>query len=164
MGNYIKESLLADEIILHEGNPHWSYVLKYYLFCAILLVLAVITFIYGRQYQYFLLNYLCLTLLFIDALMYILSCFIRNKTVYAITSTRIIQKTGILDITVIEIPLFKVETVNLTQSFGQRLINTGNIELVGSGGTNLRLTYVSKPTIVRNIIIKALNNFHKNEN
>ena len=57
-----------------------------------------------------------------------------------------------------------METVNLTQSFVQRLINTGNIELVGSGGTNLRLSYVSKPTIVRNTIIKALNELHNEEN
>lgn len=164
MGNYIKESLLTDEVILHKGNPHWSYVLKYYLLCVVFFVLAVITFICGRQYQHSLLDYLCLTLLFLDVLIYILSCFIRNKTEYAITSTRIIQKNGILDITVIEIPLFKVETVNHTQSFVQRLINTGNIELVGSGGTNLRLSYVSKPTIVRNTIIKALNELHNEEN
>lgn len=164
MGNYIKESLLADEVILHKGNPHWSYVLKYYLLCVVFGGLAIITFICDRQYQHYLLDYLCLTLLFMDVIIYILSCFIRNKTEYTITSTRIIQKNGILDITVIEIPLFKVETVNLTQTFAQRLINTGNIELVGSGGTNLRLSYVSKPTIVRNTIIKALNELHNEEN
>jgi hypothetical protein len=51
-----------------------------------------------------------------------------------------------------EIPLFKVETVNFYQTFFERMLKTGAIELVGSGGTNHKVEYVQHPYEVRNII------------
>lgn len=56
-----------------------------------------------------------------------------------------------------EIPLFKIETVNFYQSFGQRLLGTGSIELVGSGGTSHRVNFIEKPLIVRKTIVGAIN-------
>ena len=51
-----------------------------------------------------------------------------------------------------EIPLFKVETVNFYQTFFERMLKTGAIELVGSGGTAHRVEFVQHPYEVRNMI------------
>lgn len=76
---------------------------------------------------------------------------------FGITSNRFIQKDGILNIKMTEIPLFKIETVNFYQSFGQRLLGTGSIELIGSGGTFHRVNYIEKPMAVRKVIVGAIN-------
>ena len=77
---------------------------------------------------------------------------IRNRKEVAITDNRIIQKDGIFDIKMTEIPLFKVETVNFYQTFFERMLKTGAIELVGSGGTAHRVEFVQHPYEVRNMI------------
>lgn len=90
--------------------------------------------------------------------------FMRSRTEFAITNTRFIQKDGILNIKMTEIPLFKVETVNFYQTLWERMFGTGSIELVGSGGTNHKVDYIQDPFRVRNIVttyMKAANNAHK---
>ncbi len=87
--------------------------------------------------------------------------FIRSKTEFAITNTRFIQKDGILNIKMTEIPLFKVETVNFYQTLWDRILGTGAIELVGSGGTSHRVDYVQKPFEVRNLITTLMKNTKK---
>ena len=86
--------------------------------------------------------------------------FIRSKTTFAITSNRFIQKDGILNIKMTEIPLFKIETVNLYQSLWQRMFSTGSIELVGSGGTNHRVDYIQEPFDVRKTITTLMKATH----
>lgn len=78
--------------------------------------------------------------------------FLRVKTEFAVTDSRFIQKDGIFSIKLTEIPLFKIETVNFEQTFIERIVGTGSIELVGSGGTNHKVESVQDPMKVRNII------------
>ena len=59
-----------------------------------------------------------------------------------------------------EIPLFKIETVNLYQSLWQRLFSTGSIELVGSGGTNHKVDYIQSPFDVRKILTTRMKANH----
>lgn len=59
-----------------------------------------------------------------------------------------------------EIPLFKIETVNLYQSLWQRMFSTGSIELVGSGGTNHRVDYIQEPFDVRKTITTLMKATH----
>ena len=77
---------------------------------------------------------------------------------FAVTDIRFVQKDGILDIEIKEIPLYKVETVNFSQTFLQRLLGTGDIELVGSGGTTHQLTYIAHPMDVKKAISRAISN------
>lgn len=66
------------------------------------------------------------------------------------------QKDGIMNIRMTEIPLFKIETVNFYQSLGKRIFSTGSIELVESGGTFHWVNYVEKPLTVRKMIVGAI--------
>ena len=66
------------------------------------------------------------------------------------------QKDGILDIEIKEIPLYKIETINFSQTLLQRIQGIGDIELVGSGGTVHHLTYIAHPMDVKKAIAKAV--------
>ena len=68
-----------------------------------------------------------------------------------------------MNIKMTEIPLFKIETVNFYQSFWQRVLGTGSIELVGSGGTFHRVNYIEKPLIVRKMIVSEISRNQKSE-
>ncbi len=95
--------------------------------------------------------------LIIAAVVYFVGRIIRTRSEFSVNTTRFIQKDGILNIKMTEIPLFKIETVNFYQSLWQRFLGTGSIELVGSGGTFHRLNYIERPHIVRKTNVGTIN-------
>ncbi|MBQ5871586.1 MAG: PH domain-containing protein, partial [Bacteroidaceae bacterium] len=74
----------------------------------------------------------CLVLAFFVC---IIGRIVRTHTEFAVTSTRFVQKDGIFNIKLTEIPLARIETVNFYQTLWQRIIGTGCVEMIGSGGT-----------------------------
>lgn len=157
MGHYITNSLETGEQIVFQGHLHWTSVYQY-LFSALLMMvmsvgLAVAGYYTSRQELY-----MVSALFFVLSLIiYIIGRVVRTRSEFAVTSNRFVQKDGILNVKMTEIPLFKIETVNFYQSFFQRLLGTGSIELVGSGGTFHRVDYIEKPQTVRKVIVGAIN-------
>lgn len=161
MAHYITNSLEDGEQIIFQGHLHWTSVYKYIFSSLLMLLMAIGLFVTGyftaRQ-----ILYLVGCVFFVLAiLIYIVGWIFRTRCEFAITNNRLIQKDGILNIRMTEIPLFKIETVNFYQSLGQRILGTGSIELVGSGGTFHRINYVEKLLTVRKMIVGAIN---KNQN
>lgn len=158
MSHYITSTLEEGEQIVLRGRLHWSAVSQY-LFFALLLLLVAAGLVAGgyfsaRQELYFVAA-VCLVL---AVAVYVVGRVVRTKTEFAVTTNRFVQKDGILNIQMMEMPLFKIETVIFYQSFWQRLLGTGSIELVGSGGTFHRVNYIEKPLTVRKMIVGAINN------
>ena len=159
MANFIERTLEPGEKVIFRGRLHWSFNFRYTVFGVIVMLLSIVGMVMvsaccdgdvdDNKSTYLMLLGACILF---GALLIGYGYFIRSKTEFAITNTRFIQKDGIFDIKMTEIPLFKVETVNFYQSFFERMIDTGAIELVGSGGTNHKVCYVEHPYKVRNII------------
>jgi uncharacterized membrane protein YdbT with pleckstrin-like domain len=82
---------------------------------------------------------------------------VRTRSEFAITSTRFVQKDGIFNIKMTEIPLHRIETVNYYQTFWQRMLGTGCVELVGSGGTSHQVHCIEHPMQVRKMVLSAIN-------
>ncbi len=59
------------------------------------------------------------------------------RTVYAVTTRRVIIQRGILGRDFDEIPVLQVRGVDVHQSFGQRLLGYGTIRVTSEGGSNL---------------------------
>ena len=157
MAHYIINSLEAGEQIVLQGRLHWISICQYLLFGFILILVAGSLVASG----YFMSR---LELFIIGAGVFVLAIvilivgrFIRTRREFAVTTSRFIQKDGILNIKMTEIPLFKIETVNFYQSLWQRMVGTGSIELVGSGGTFHCVDYIEKPLIVRKTIVSTIN-------
>lgn len=161
MAHYITNSLEDGEHIIFQGHLHWTSVYRYIFSSLLMLLMAIGLFVTGyftaRQ-----ILYLVGCVFFVLAiLIYIVGWIFRTRCEFAVTNNRFIQKDDILNIRMTEISLFKIETVNFYQSLGQRILGTGSIELVGSGGTFHRINYVEKPRTVRKMIVGSIN---KNQN
>ncbi len=159
MANFIEKTLEPGEQVIFKGRLHWSYNYKYTLFGSIALLASVagMVAIVMTNYNSFTNNMLalfclCVLVCVIGLGLIGFGYFMRSRTEFAVTNNRFIQKDGIFDIKMTEIPLFKVETVNFYQTMVERMLGTGSIELVGSGGTNHKVEYVQQPYKVRNLI------------
>jgi uncharacterized membrane protein YdbT with pleckstrin-like domain len=64
---------------------------------------------------------------------------------FAITSKRVIIKTGIINIDTFEMNLSKVETINVNQSILGRLLGYGDITIIGTGGSTKKFDNISNP-------------------
>lgn len=159
MANYIKQSLEEGEQIIFNGRLHWTAIFGY-IFCAILIALCGIVVLYlgfsrFPEQKNFLI-YTSIALFVLALIVWIIGRVIRKRTEFAVTATRFIQKDGIFNIKMTEIPLARVETVNFYQSFWQRIIGTGCVELVGSGGTSHQVHCIKEPMKVRKIICATI--------
>lgn len=159
MANYIKQSLEAGEQIIFKGRLHWSYIFRY-LFYSLLFTTAGIVAIALAYYKFpehkDALFYTGIALLVLAFFIWIIGRIIRTRTEFSITNTRFVQKDGIFNIKMTEIPFSKIETVNFYQSLWQRFLGTGCVELVGSGGTSHQVHCVEQPMKVRNLICASI--------
>ncbi len=155
MANYIKQSLEEGETIIFKGRLHWSYIFRYLLFSLLFLVGGIIV-IYLAYYKYpeqkDVLFYVGIALLVLSFFTWIVGRIVRTRSEFAVTDTRFVQKDGIFNIKMTEIPLARIETVNFYQSLWQRILGTGCVEMVGSGGTSHQVHCIEQPMKVRKII------------
>ena len=159
MANYIKQSLEEGEQIIFNGRLHWSYIFRF-LFFSLLFTLGGIIVIalayYKQPEQKTALFYTGIAMLVIAFFIWIIGRIIRTRTEFAVTDTRFVQKDGIFNIKMTEIPLARIETVNFYQSLWQRILGTGCVEMVGSGGTSHQVHCIEQPMKVRKIICASI--------
>ena len=157
MPHYITSTLEEGEQIVFQGHLHWTSVYQY-IFSALLMLMMAVGLSVAGYYTTRTELYMVGALFAVVAIaLYVTGRVVRTRSEFAITNNRFIQKDGILNIKMTEIPLFKIETVNFYQSFWQRMLGTGSIELVGSGGTFHTVNYIEKPLTVRRTIVGAIN-------
>ena len=159
MANYIKQSLEEGETIIYKGRLHWSYIFKYFFYSLLFTIGGIVAIIFA--YYKFpehkqVLFYTGIALLVLAFFIWIIGKIVRTRTEFSITNTRFVQKDGIFNIKMTEIPFSKIETVNFYQSLWQRILGTGCVELVGSGGTSHQVHCVEQPMKVRNIICVSI--------
>lgn len=160
MASYIEQTLEQGESIIHKGRLHWTYNWKWaasgiglITLSAVLLILTLktdfLSSLIGEKATYIIYGVIA----FAGLCVWLWGYFIRSKTEFAITNTRFIQKDGIFNVKMMEIPLFKIETINFSQSFAERIFKTGKLQLVGSGGTDHTVSYLQRPHRVRKILM-----------
>ena len=86
------------------------------------------------------------SLFFILGLISLLNAFIkRNTTELAVTSSRVIVKTGLIKRDTTELNHSKVESFNVDQSILGRILNFGTITVNGTGGGKTIVPKIAKP-------------------
>ena len=159
MANYIKQSLEEGEKIIFKGRLHWSYIFRYLLFTFLftvggIVLIALAYYKYPEQKQQ--LFFIGISLFVLAFFIWIVGRIIRTRSEFAVTDTRFVQKDGIFNIKMTEIPLARIETVNFYQSLWQRILGTGCVEMVGSGGTSHQVHCIEQPMRVRKIICASI--------
>lgn len=156
MAKYITKSLEAGEKIVFNGRLHWTAIASYLLTAWALVAAAVGIMVWAWMDRRADLLWVEGVLLVVAFGVYVVGCVVRTRSEFAVTTSRFIQKDGIFNISMTEIPLFKIETVNFHQTLFQRILGTGCIELVGSGGTSHSIHSVEHPMQVRKTIVSMV--------
>ena len=73
---------------------------------------------------------------------------------FAVTTVRVIAKTGIVSVHTIELLLPKVEAVEVDQSLAGRLLGYGTLRVVGTGGTDESFARVANPEGLREAVLQ----------
>lgn len=77
-------------------------------------------------------------------------------SVYGITTERIIARTGVLKLRIVEMPLEKIETVEVNQTFLGQMLGYGAITITGTGGAREMLSDLRAPGQYKDAIMQKL--------
>jgi uncharacterized membrane protein YdbT with pleckstrin-like domain len=131
--SYIQQSLGANERIVKQASFHWSYTL-----IAILLALTVVGLIFA------------------------IPMFIRKATTeIAVTSHRLVKKTGWFSLHTEELSLNNIEGVRVDQGFWGRMLGFGHVRIEGTGVDAVQLPVIADPVGFRAAIETAKDEMRK---
>jgi uncharacterized membrane protein YdbT with pleckstrin-like domain len=152
MGRYIDQILQPGEKVLYSTNAHWIFYLPgilAWIAAAVLLVLSRTTITEG-------LVLLCLSASAVVALaaLYwtVKAWFHRWTTETDVTNLRVVHKTGFIKRRTFEISLDKVESVDVNQSILGRILNYGDVTILGVGEGRETIATIASPLSFRNFI------------
>ena len=140
--SYVQRVLQPSEQVRHISSIHW---IVYWPGVAVALV-AVVVYWLGWQYAAYALALVAVVLL-------IQQWFQWWVTEIAVTNRRIIYKTGLVRRQTNEMNMDKVESVKIDQSILGRMLDYGNVMMLGTGEGFETLRTIASPIELRNSII-----------
>jgi uncharacterized membrane protein YdbT with pleckstrin-like domain len=87
-----------------------------------------------------------------------------NNVKYLVTSQRVVVESGIFSRNIDTLELYLVNDIELEKPFGQRLLGTGNVTLIGQDQTNPTLRLVRLPLDVRTLYEQLRQDIEKCKN
>jgi uncharacterized membrane protein YdbT with pleckstrin-like domain len=152
MGRYIDDILQPGEKVLYSTNAHWVF----YLPAIGAWIVAIALFILSRIASadaMVLLSLVSAAVVAIVALYWtVRAWFHRWTTETDVTNMRVVHKTGFIKRRTFEMALDKVESVDVNQSIMGRLLNYGNVTIMGVGEGRETITTIAAPLEFRNHI------------
>ena len=152
MGRYIDEILQPGERVLYSTNAHWMF----YLPAIGAWVLAAVLFFLSRSTTTEGLVLLCLVgsgLVALAALYWTVTAWFQRWTTETdVTNFRIVHKTGFIKRRTFEMSLDKVESVDVNQSIIGRIMNYGDVTIMGVGEGKETISTIAAPLAFRNAI------------
>jgi uncharacterized membrane protein YdbT with pleckstrin-like domain len=152
MGRYIDDILQPGEKVLYSTNAHWVFYLPaigLWIAALILLTLSRTTTTPG-------LILLCLSaaaVVVLAALYWTVKAwFHRWTTETDVTNMRVVHKTGFIKRRTFEMPLDKVESVDVNQSILGRILNYGDVTILGVGEGKETISTIASPLAFRSHI------------
>jgi len=152
MGRYIEEILQPGERLLYSTNAHWIFYLPAILAwigVVILLVLSRATTTEG-------ITLLCLSTAAVVAVLAVYwtvrAWFHRWTTETDVTNLRVVHKNGFIKRRTFEMSLDKVESVDVNQSILGRILNYGDVTILGVGEGKETISTIASPLAFRNYI------------
>jgi uncharacterized membrane protein YdbT with pleckstrin-like domain len=152
MGRYIDDILQPGEKVLYSTNAHWVFywpAIVAWLVAVILLILSHATTTDG-------IVLLCLSASAVAAIagLYwaVKAWFHRWTTETDVTNLRVVHKTGFIKRRTFEMSLDKVESVDVNQSILGRLLNYGDVTILGVGEGKETIATIASPLTFRNFI------------
>jgi len=152
MGRYIDEILQPGEKVLYSTNAHWMFFLP----AIAAWIVAVIFLVLSRMIVADVPVLLCLAMAALSAIFAIYKTFTfwfhRGTTETDVTNLRVIHKTGFIQRRTFEMSLDKVESVDVNQSILGRILNYGDVTILGVGEGKETISTIASPLAFRNSI------------
>ena len=152
MGRYIDDILQPGEKVLYSTNAHWIFYLPAiaaWLLAAVLLVLSRATVTES-------VILLCLSAAAVVAIAALYwtakAWFHRWTTETDVTNMRVVHKTGFIRRRTFEMSLDKVESVDVNQSILGRILDYGDVTILGVGEGRETIATIASPLAFRNYI------------
>ena len=150
VSSYVDKVLQPNESVLATGHMHWIV----YVRGIALMILGLICLLVPVMGSAVILLRIAGGLILVVGLFAFLRSWIRKVTTeVAVTSKRVIKKTGLVQRLTAEMNMDKVESVDVDQSILGRLLDYGTIVIRGTGSGLEGLRYIAKPLALRSAII-----------
>jgi uncharacterized membrane protein YdbT with pleckstrin-like domain len=148
--SYAESILEPNERIVATGRPHWIHYGK--AFAA--LVAAIAIWIGGSQIEgsHPIIVIIAAVVLLSAIALFAQAWFQRWTTEFVVTDRRVIYKTGFIRRHTVEMNMDKVETVQVDQTVLGRILNYGNLHVLGTGQGIEHLHMIGSPLTLRNAI------------
>lgn len=146
MASYVDSVLAAGEKIVHRASiSHWNFALSYLIGAAFIAAGSAAFFVSDRR-EVFIGAWAAIAL----GLIVLLAAAIRRATTeLVLTDRRIITKRGLISRDTVEMNLAKVESVHVNQSLMGRMLNYGDVTVVGTGSSLEPLVGIARPLELR---------------
>ena len=152
MGRYIDDILQPGEKVLYSTNAHWIFFLPAIIGWIAVGVFLVLSGIVPPGPPVL----ICLSLAAISAVaaLYktVTAWFHRWTTETDVTNFRVVHKTGFIKRQTFEMSVDKVESVDVDQSILGRILNYGDVSVLGVGEGGKTLDMIASPLAFRNAI------------
>ena len=152
MGRYIDEILQPGEKVLYSTNAHWMFYLPAMAGWAVALVLLILS----RMVTADMIVLACLALAAIAGLAALYwtatAWFHRWTTETDVTNFRVVHKTGFIKRRTFEMSLDKIESVDVNQSILGRIMNYGDVTILGVGEGKETISTIASPLAFRSAI------------
>ncbi|HMH72053.1 MAG TPA: PH domain-containing protein [Bradyrhizobium sp.] len=152
MGRYIDDILQPGEKVLYSTNAHWIF----YWPAIVAWIVAVVLFFLSRATVNESIVLLCLSASAVAAIAALYwsakAWFHRWTTETDVTNLRVVHKTGFIKRRTFEMSLDKVESVDVNQSILGRILNYGDVTILGVGEGKETISTIASPLKFRNSI------------
>ena len=150
--SYVRNNLIAGEIIIHEGKlSRWIYFIP-----GLTLLFGLFTNLFADNLYSPVFLLMTLPLSLTGGLRLLNAFILRWTTEFSVTNKRVIGKTGLIQRNSIEVRLDRIESIMVHQSIGGRLLGYGDIGVKGSGGTVDSMSGFDDPMLIRKKFMEAL--------
>lgn len=130
MGSFVENSLIPGERVESKATITWMSQFWYFLF-ALITVFTVIL-----------------------PILFILKAIINvTTTELAVTNKKIIGKAGFIRRVSIDLPLERLESINIDQGIIGRILGFGRVSVRGVGGNYVSIPYVNQPMDFRRVVM-----------
>jgi uncharacterized membrane protein YdbT with pleckstrin-like domain len=155
--SYVESNLVPGETVIYQTELHWIVMVGHLFIGFLVLGLpGALLLYYAFSHSEMHANTLHVTeaggaaLLVCGAVVILIGVVRRHATEMAVTNRRVVIKTGLMSRKTIEMLLNKVESIEVTETTGGRMLGYGTIVMIGTGGTSEPFRQIAQPLEFRN--------------
>ncbi|HLH90736.1 MAG TPA: PH domain-containing protein [Xanthobacteraceae bacterium] len=154
MARYIDEILQPGEKVLYSTNAHWVFYFPAIVAWIVALVLLIISVTVAAGIPSLVMGCWAAAALAAIAALYwtIKGWFHRLTTETDVTDRRVVHKTGFIKRRTFEIALDKIESVDVDQTILGRILNYGDVTIMGVGEGRQTISTIASPLAFRSAI------------